>query len=297
MKKYPSDGGVPLNVPLETWQQLNMASLRSGLTLEPWEIGAKAVHDYLARNSPESLSLPCTTGYQWKQLFLPKGTLLRTVFNGKHYHCVVEEGGLRYNGEATSPSGFANAVGGVRRNAWRVIWVLFPDTSEWKLADSLRTKRSDARRPARQPCEEPHARQVPRDAGPMPEERHARQAEPSPAGRPLQAQAASQRGDSLGQSGREPRRAPADRRVAHGERRRQPAAARPVPPARGEAVPARPSAAPHGARVEPNAGPYATRPARLPITWRTPLGMVERSRKSERHPQVPFAWADRRPYT
>ncbi|MBC7683831.1 MAG: hypothetical protein H7176_01220 [Bdellovibrionales bacterium] len=45
-----------------------------------------------------------------------------------------------YNGQSHSPSKFVNALGGVRRNAWPCIWVLFPDTKEWKLADTLRTR-------------------------------------------------------------------------------------------------------------------------------------------------------------
>jgi hypothetical protein len=85
--------------------------------------------------------MPATSGFQWKHLFLPNGTLLRTIFNGKNFHCLVEEDHIRYNGQIISPSGFANAVGGVRRNAWKVIWVLFPDSSVWKLAGTLRTKK------------------------------------------------------------------------------------------------------------------------------------------------------------
>jgi hypothetical protein len=139
---------MTISISFETWQRLLAASAHSGFSLEPWEIGENAVHDWLARNDPEALAMPSTSGYQWKQLFLPKGTLLRTVFNGKNHHCVVEDDGIRFNGELTSPSGFANAVGGVRRNAWRVIWVLFPNTSEWKLADTLRPKRSPTRRTA-----------------------------------------------------------------------------------------------------------------------------------------------------
>jgi hypothetical protein len=50
--------------------------------------------------------MPATSGYQWKHLFLPNGTLLRTIFNDR---------------KIISPSGFANAVGGVQRNAWKAI--------------------------------------------------------------------------------------------------------------------------------------------------------------------------------
>ncbi len=79
-----------------------------------------------------------TRGYQWKSVFLPDGTMLRTVFGGKNYHCQVENDHILYNGQAVSPSGFINAVGGVRRNAWRSTWLLRPEDKHWILADSVR---------------------------------------------------------------------------------------------------------------------------------------------------------------
>jgi hypothetical protein len=42
------------------------------------------------------------SGYQWKHLFLPNGTLLRTIFDGKNFHCLMEDDHIRYNG--VSPS-------------------------------------------------------------------------------------------------------------------------------------------------------------------------------------------------
>ena len=99
----------------------------------------------MTRNNPESFAMPETCGYQWKHLFLPNGTLLRTIFNGENYHCLVEKDHIRYKGLETSPSGFVNAVGGVRRNAWKVIWILFPNSSVWKLAGTLRTRKTSRR--------------------------------------------------------------------------------------------------------------------------------------------------------
>ena len=103
-----------------------------------WGIGEMAIREGMVRHHPDSLALPATSGYQWKQLFLPNGTLLRTVFNGKNFHCLVEDDQLRYKGLATSPSRFVNTVGGIRRNAWKVTWVLFPGTAAWNLAAALR---------------------------------------------------------------------------------------------------------------------------------------------------------------
>lgn len=134
----PPPPEMTLPISLEAYQQLLGASGRTGFSKEIWEIGAAAIHDWLARNEPEVFGMPVTNGYQWKHLFLPNGTLLRTVFKGQNHHCLVEGDKLLYKGAAMSPSEFANAVGGVRRNAWKVIWVLFPNTSTWKHASSLR---------------------------------------------------------------------------------------------------------------------------------------------------------------
>lgn len=139
-RQPPTEMSVPIT--LESYQRLVGASIRGGFKLEYWEIAAIAIQEWLVRHSPDVFPTTVAAGYQWKHVFLPNGTLLRTVFNGKNYHCLVEGDSLRFNGEPTSPSRFANAVGGTRRNAWRVIWVLFPNTTVWKLADRLRPKRA-----------------------------------------------------------------------------------------------------------------------------------------------------------
>jgi hypothetical protein len=132
---------MALPISLEIYEQLATASIRSGFEKETWEIGAAAIREWMARNDPDSFAMPATSGYQWKQLFLPNGTLLRTIFNGEHFNCRVEEDHIFHNGQSVSPSGFANAVGGVRRNAWKVVWILFPNSTTWKLAGTLRAKR------------------------------------------------------------------------------------------------------------------------------------------------------------
>jgi hypothetical protein len=133
---------MDLPISFEIYQQLLRASAGTGFEKEIWEIGAAAIRDWVVRNDPDSIAMPATAGYQWKSLFLPNGTLLRTVFNGKNFHCLVEEDHILYDGKPVSPSGFANAVGGVRRNAWKVIWILFPNSSVWKLAGTLRAKKT-----------------------------------------------------------------------------------------------------------------------------------------------------------
>jgi hypothetical protein len=146
MKNERTTPDMSLPISLETYQQLVSASVQSGFQQEVWEIGAAAIRDWMVRNNPDSFGMPVTSGYQWKHVFLPNGTLLRTIFNGKNFHCLVEDDQIRYIGERVSPSGFANAVGGVHRNAWKVIWILFPNTSVWKQAGSLRARKTRAAR-------------------------------------------------------------------------------------------------------------------------------------------------------
>ena len=131
---------MQLPISVETYQQLISASTATAFQLEDWEIGAIAIKKWLVRHEPDSFNLPATKGFQWKCLFLPEGTLLRTIFNGKNYHCRVEDDHILYNGTPISPSGFVNAVGGVRRNAWKAVWLLFPRSETWKLAATLRVE-------------------------------------------------------------------------------------------------------------------------------------------------------------
>jgi hypothetical protein len=134
-------------ISMEVWQQLLKASEDTGYQKEDWEIAAEAIGEWVRRHQPESIPMQAARGVQWKSQFLPDGTLLRTVFGGKNYHCVVEGDRIFYNGKAVSPSGFVNAIGGIRRNAWRCTWILFPGSKDWKLADTLRP-RARPRKPA-----------------------------------------------------------------------------------------------------------------------------------------------------
>lgn len=100
-----------------------------------------AVVEWIARQKAEgdcSVRKPSVRGYQWKQLFLPEGTLLRTVLGGGSHDAVVTGDHIIFNGNIITPSEFANCVGARRRSAWHTLWILLPGESEWKSADSLR---------------------------------------------------------------------------------------------------------------------------------------------------------------
>ncbi len=128
---------IPISIKI--YQQLLGASQDTGFNKEDWEIAAEAIEQWMRRHHPDAIAMNAAAGYQWKALFLPDGTLLRTVFGGKNHHCLVEGDQIVYQGHSVSPSGFINAVGGIRRNAWRCTWILLPDRKDWQLADALRT--------------------------------------------------------------------------------------------------------------------------------------------------------------
>ncbi len=142
MRRHHPDHQMDIPISMAVHWQLVGASIRTAFEKEDWEIAAEAIDEWVRRHDPEGVPTLTIKGYQWKSLFLPDGTLLRTIFAGKNHHCVVENDQILYNNQAVSPSGFVNAVGGIRRNAWRSTWVLRPDDKHWVLADTLRTRKS-----------------------------------------------------------------------------------------------------------------------------------------------------------
>ncbi len=141
MRRHHPDHQRDIPISMAVHWQLVGASIRTAYEKEDWEIAAEAIDEWVRRHDPEGVPMPAHKGYQWKSLFLPDGTVLRTVFGGKNHHCVVEGDQILYNGQAVSPSGFVNAVGGIRRNAWRSTWLLFPDAKQWQRADALRPRK------------------------------------------------------------------------------------------------------------------------------------------------------------
>lgn len=79
-------------------------------------------------------------GYQWKRLFLPDGTRLRTSFRGHQRFARVEGAAIISDGAIMTPSRFANWDGCGSRNAWQAIWLQFPGERNWTPASSCRHK-------------------------------------------------------------------------------------------------------------------------------------------------------------
>lgn len=83
-------------------------------------------------------SSPALRGFQWKMLFLPEGTLLRTSHDDKvEFARVRGDHIVSDDGATLTPSLFANrhARG---RNAWRFVWLRFPGDDGWVRAVKCR---------------------------------------------------------------------------------------------------------------------------------------------------------------
>ncbi len=82
-------------------------------------------------------------GYQWKSLFLPEGTVLRSWSYGEHNYAYVEGDQLIHNGRPVSPNRFAQSFARTTRNAWTDLFVRRPGDKQFKLADRLRQELAD----------------------------------------------------------------------------------------------------------------------------------------------------------
>lgn len=98
-----------------------------------------AVRSWLNKGEVSASAAPGSfRGYQWKQLFLPEGTMIRATFQGKVAYATVEGDAMIEEGKCVSPSQFANAHGCGNRNAWRALWLRFPGEARWRLAADCR---------------------------------------------------------------------------------------------------------------------------------------------------------------
>lgn len=77
-------------------------------------------------------------GYQWKSLFLPEGTVLRSWSYGEHNYARVEGDQIIHLGRAVTPNQFAQSFARSTRSAWRDLYVRRPGDKQFKLASRLR---------------------------------------------------------------------------------------------------------------------------------------------------------------
>lgn len=139
---------VPL--PISIFMALCEHKSKTGTSQLVEEMAAEAVRDWLAAQEQRvrrAHAPAAMAGYQWKDVFLPHGTVLRAVMEGRSVHATVEGDTIVFNGQAVSPSRFVNTDGRTVRNAWTVVWLLFPQQSTWRRADDCRVNRWGRQRP------------------------------------------------------------------------------------------------------------------------------------------------------
>lgn len=99
-----------------------------------------AIRDWQAAHGPQ-LPLAGTSelrGYQWKSLFLPESTVLRMIYGCDTHYAKVIGDHILYQGCKVSPREFTMMVTRNVRNAWRELWIRFPDSQVWKNAHACR---------------------------------------------------------------------------------------------------------------------------------------------------------------
>lgn len=130
----------------ETYQGLGNFMYEHDIKQEMYELVDSIINEWMEgfRNREAQRAADVLDGYQWKCLFLPDGTTLRTVYKRKSYLAHVEGSEIRFAGRSVSPGQFVDEVAQCPRNAWRTIWLRFPNDAEWKQAMTLRTLATEA---------------------------------------------------------------------------------------------------------------------------------------------------------
>jgi hypothetical protein len=81
-------------------------------------------------------------GYQWKSLFLPEGTILRSWSYGEHNYARVEGDKIIHEGHSVTPNEFARSFARTTRNAWFDLSVKLPGEKHFKMANLLRKEQA-----------------------------------------------------------------------------------------------------------------------------------------------------------
>ncbi len=116
---------------------------RSGGPQDPSDAIAHAINAWLGAQqglAPQHGDPDGVRGYQWKSLFLPEGTVLRSWSYGKTNFARVEGNHIMYLGRAVSPNQFAQSFARSTRNAWTDLLIRRPSDKQFRLACRLRTE-------------------------------------------------------------------------------------------------------------------------------------------------------------
>jgi hypothetical protein len=140
------DAKQPVYLPVADFLNLELHLLETRPGMKPDALITELVKRWLAGEAelqPLGKEGPAMRGFQWKSLFLPDGTTLRTGHaNTVEFAKVVGDRIVADDGARLTPSLFANrhATG---RNAWRFVWLRFPGENHWHRADDCRARTGD----------------------------------------------------------------------------------------------------------------------------------------------------------
>ncbi|MBP1203558.1 hypothetical protein JOD97_001572 [Duganella sp. 1411] len=140
---------VTVQVPTDTLLRLIEKLRRRGGSQDISEAMTKAVECWLedpARFAPGA-DPEDMHGYQWKSLFLPAGTVLKSWSYGENNYARVEGDQIIHNGRAVSPNQFAQSFARSTRNAWQDLFIRRPGDKTFKLACRLRDELIAAAKP------------------------------------------------------------------------------------------------------------------------------------------------------
>ena len=132
-----------LELPVLDYLKLELHLMETRPNVRPDAFVTDLVQRWLALDT-ERLALrkngPPIRGFQWKSVFLPDGTRLRTTYcHATEFAKVTGDRIVSDDGVRLTPSQFAN-LHAKGRNAWRFVWIRFPGDDYWTRADDCRRR-------------------------------------------------------------------------------------------------------------------------------------------------------------
>lgn len=150
------DAGVSVALPPSALLALREHLSFSDSKLSVEQAVVLAIREWLANSgaSTDSASTGMLRGYQWKTVFLPGATQLRMMYDETNYYAKVVGDAIMYHNRPVSPREFTMAIAGSGRNAWRDLWIRFPESHRWKRAQICRLEQEKQNKlPPKSPVE------------------------------------------------------------------------------------------------------------------------------------------------
>jgi hypothetical protein len=141
---------IAVPVPADLFVELAAHLAVAGDGRDPVAVVADAIRALLAAERAARAPGAEPSGYQWKCVFLPEGTVLRVLGAGGAWYANVVGHRLLYRGMPTSPNRLAAAsCARTARNAWHQVWLRWPGDADWVPAWRVRAEREAALRSGR----------------------------------------------------------------------------------------------------------------------------------------------------